>query len=133
MTRGSHSCWSFVYKVCEECAPEGGMQCSNHHKWYCDDCAAAKSFDGVWECPGCRELFCHDCRGIERCFACGASSLCERCAKTGKGTKGSAEEGVVGAQLEWECSGCEGKMCKKCKAEGLVKTCDNCSEDVCNE
>jgi hypothetical protein len=106
------------------------MQCFSGHEWYCDDCAAAKSFNDVWECPGCKELFCFKCRGIERCLICGASSLCERCTETAK--EGSTNKGE-GAQMQWKCGECGYKMCTECEAKGLVKTCDNCSEDLCDE
>ena len=134
---GGYSCWSSGNKVCEECAPEGGMQCSNEHKWYCDDCAG--KFDGVWECPGCEKLFCHRCPSIKRCYVCASSSLCGKCAKDAKDAKRLTEGKNVtptttGAQLNWTCAGCDGKMCTKCESKtNSTNTCDNCSEDVCDE
>jgi hypothetical protein len=128
-------CWSFGNKVCEDCAPEGGVQCSNNHKWYCDDCAVTKSFDDVWRCPNCEDLFCRDCRGIERCLACGASSLCVKCSRTVKDSKDFKElvKKDTGAQLSWECAGCNWKMCEECEAKGLGKSCQKCCNQVCDE
>ena len=132
MTCAGPTCWSVKHKVCEECAPEGGMQCSNNHKWYCDDCAAADSFSDVWHCPGCKDLFCPTCYGIERCFICGASSLCQRCTKAEKDLEGSTNKSKA-AQIKWKCRECGEKMCTECEAKGLAKTCDNCFEELCDE
>jgi hypothetical protein len=131
-TCANRGCWSSGNKVCEDCAPEGGMGCSNYHKWYCDDCAAAESFDEIRLCPGCGLLFCHQCSGIERCFGCGASSLCRKCADTVSNTKESTNKGA-GAQLEMECAGCGSKLCRECETQRFIAECENCTEGVCQE
>lgn len=124
-----YSCWSYGHKVCDDCSPDGGMECSKGHKWYCDHCASAKGFSGVWECPHCETLFCHSCEGIDRCIECGASTLCEQCKKDEE----SSEEDPAGTCLNWECAGCAGKMCTACVTKGLAKTCQSCDKDVCED
>lgn len=125
------SCWSRPRgnMVCNACSPNGGLKCSEHITWVCDDCSHAQC-PPVWKCPGCEKPYCTTCHKIDHCVACGTSRLCDDCI----GPDSNEEDPTpISTHPDWTCEGCQGKICSRCVSAGKLVRCGSCQKMTCKD